>query len=60
MSRDNKLLSAKELADCLGISRRYVYYMAKQNRIPSIRIGRLRRFSYPETIAILKKENGHG
>ncbi len=40
----NKLLSAKEIAEYLGINEMTVYKYAKDGRLPAIRIGKLWRF----------------
>jgi excisionase family DNA binding protein len=39
-----KLLDAKQVADYLGESERWVYQQAKANKIPSIRIGKFVKF----------------
>ena len=41
----SKLLTASEAADLLNVTEWRVYQLARQNRIPTVRLGRLVRFS---------------
>ena len=40
---DDKLLSAEEVANLLGVPRRYVYDLARRGVIPSVRVGKYLR-----------------
>ena len=42
-SRNEKLLSPEQLAECLGIGRTFAYQLLAKKRIPSFTIGKLRR-----------------
>ena len=39
-----RLLSAAEVADLLGVPRSWVYEQSRQGRIPTVALGRYRRF----------------
>lgn len=41
----DKLLTANEVAELLGVHENWVYAAANAGRMPSMRIGRARRFS---------------
>lgn len=43
-----RLLTAPEVAEILGVHVNYIWAEAKRGRIPSITIGRNRRFRTPE------------
>ncbi len=43
-----KFSTAKEIAAFLGMNVYTVYKMAREGRLPSYRLGKLRRFSLPE------------
>lgn len=53
-----RLLTAKELADKLGVHSNYVYALATSGQLPSFRIGGNRRFSWSEVNAWLKEQRG--
>ncbi|CAN5750817.1 hypothetical protein BH10ACI4_BH10ACI4_16990 [soil metagenome] len=48
--RRKKAWTAEELADLLSLSRKHIYKLAKQQRMPSIRMGGAIRFD-PEAVA---------
>lgn len=45
----NRLLAAEEVADCLGVTARWVYNEARAGRLPHIRLGRYIKF-HPDAI----------
>lgn len=49
-----RLVTAPELADYLGVHENWVYAMAKANSIPSLKVGRLRRFQLEAVLAALQ------
>lgn len=51
---NDKLLSAKELADHLRISEDMVYRLCKNPEFPKIPIGRIYRFNYEAVIKFFK------
>jgi excisionase family DNA binding protein len=51
------LMTAKELADVLNVSRQHVYELAALGEIPSLRLGRSVRF---ELNAVLAKVSNRG
>lgn len=57
-SGTERLLDSKELAAKLGINDTTVEQMAKDGRLPSIRIGRLLRFEAAVCIARLRVTDG--
>ena len=52
-----KLLDAKQVAECLGENERWVYRQAKKNKIPSIRLGKYWKFSPAQLQKWLKEKN---
>jgi len=48
-------VSAHYVADLLSIGDSTVYYLAKHNKIPHVRIGQSIRFDADEVLAALKK-----
>jgi excisionase family DNA binding protein len=48
-----RLIDTNELAAALGCSRRHVYDLATEGRIPSVRVGVLWRFDLDEVLASL-------
>jgi len=51
-----RLLSAKELAEKLGVHVNYVYGLAASGQLPSFRIGGTRRFRWSEVEAWLEAQ----
>lgn len=47
-SADHDLMTVKELASFFRVSTGFVYKLAKQNRIPTVKIGRSIRFDLGE------------
>ncbi len=43
-SHDDPLLTADEVADLLSVSKAWVYEQSRQNRIPTVTLGRYRRY----------------
>jgi len=52
--RQERLVSAEELAAELGVSRTVIYRMARNHEIPFYRFGTLKRFSVAEVKAIAR------
>lgn len=48
MDTEERLLTARELADRLGVHANYVYALAKSGGVPSYRFGGNRRFRWSE------------
>jgi len=46
--KTDKLLKPEEIADMLGVSRKTVVIMAREQRLPCVRVGRLVRFDAKE------------
>jgi excisionase family DNA binding protein len=53
------LLTAEQVAECLGISVRMVYELTRQGRIPHVKLGRYYRYR-PEAIEAWLIENERG
>jgi excisionase family DNA binding protein len=58
-----KLISVKELAERLEVSSQFIYNissprMPSHRRLPSIKIGRLRRFNYADVVEYFKRQSG--
>ena len=51
----NRLLTAQEVSELLGVKTSWVYAEARSGRLPHVRIGRYRRFR-PEAIAAWVEE----
>jgi excisionase family DNA binding protein len=51
-----KLLTAEELASRLGVQPSWVNKAAHANRLPHVRIGRYRRFRWPDIEAWLERQ----
>ena len=50
------LVSASEIAECLGIQHQTVYLWVRQKRIPFYRVGRLVKFDEAEVLAHFKSD----
>jgi excisionase family DNA binding protein len=50
------LVSASEIAECLGIQHQTVYLWVRQKRIPFYRVGRLVKFDEAEVLARFKSD----
>lgn len=48
MTPGDRLLSVDEVAELLGVPRRWIYEQTRFNKIPHYRVGRYCRFSLPE------------
>ena len=61
---ETRLLSVRELADLLGVSRQFIYESVKnpdpKKRIPCLRVGKHYRFIAAEVIGWLKEQHGNG
>ncbi len=59
-----RLVSAAEVAEHFGVSRRHLYDLANEGRIPGWRVGSAWRFDLDEVSAALRREaiasNGGG
>lgn len=53
---ESRLLNVEELAERLGVPTSWVYAAAAAERIPSILVGRYRRFDYRHVMAHLEAE----
>jgi excisionase family DNA binding protein len=54
------LLKAHEVAELLGVSAAYVWELSRQGRIPTIRIGRARRYRLESILGWLEKIESTG
>ncbi len=50
-----QLLTPKEAAQLLGVKVNTLYIWALQRKVPSIKLGRCRRFDEDELIALIKR-----
>ncbi len=48
-----RLLSCSQVAELLGMSRRYVYHLAREMKLPAYRFGRVLRFDPKDVIQFL-------
>ena len=55
---DKLLVTAEEAARLLGISRAQAYGMARRGELPSVRVGRLLRFSVDELERWVRERGG--
>src|SRR4051794_17807456 len=55
----NRLLTAQEVAERLGVTAAWVYAQARANRIPHLRLGRYRRF-IPESVEAWASQQEQG
>ena len=53
-----KLLNSQQMGELLGVDSTTVEAMAKDGRVPSIRIGRLLRFEAAVCLAALRRSDG--
>lgn len=53
------LITAKEVAEMLGVNYKTVYEWERQKRIPSVRVGRCVRFRPSELAEWLRKKGAH-
>ena len=54
----NRLLDVSELAERLGVPKGWVYRAAEQQRIPSLKVGKYRRFNWQEVHEALQEDKG--
>jgi len=54
---DERLLTPDQLAEKLSVPLSWVYSRTRSGEIPTIRAGKYCRFSLPEVMAWLKKNN---
>lgn len=52
---DKQYLTAREVADLLGVKEKTLYSWAAEGRIPSHKFGRLRRFFRSDVIDFIKQ-----
>jgi excisionase family DNA binding protein len=52
-----KLLDAEEVAALLGVDQNYIYGQARANKIPSIKLGKYRKFSPSQLAKWLERKN---
>ena len=57
---EEKLMSIKEVAEFLGVSKMAIYKWAKKGFIPCLRVGRQYRFIKEEIIEWAKKRGSRG
>jgi len=56
MPEGTRLLTAGEVASRLGVQQSWVSKAARANRIPHVRVGRYRRFRWPDIEAWLEDQ----
>jgi excisionase family DNA binding protein len=49
------VITAEQLAERLQVSVSHIHQMAKDGKIPSLRIGRARRFEFERVVAALRE-----
>jgi excisionase family DNA binding protein len=54
----DRLVTARDLAELLGVSVDWVYDRARYQGLPKYERGRVLRFSYPEVLAWMRGEEG--
>ena len=54
---DEKLLTVEELAERLSVPLSWIYSRTRSGQIPTIRAGKYCRFSLPEIMEWLRKQN---
>ena len=52
------LLSAEKVAEILGVDKAYIYTQARSGKMPSIKLGKYRRFSPSKIKKWLDRKNG--
>jgi len=52
------LLSAEKVAEILGVDKAYIYSQARSGKMPSIKLGKYRRFSPSKIKKWLDRKNG--
>jgi excisionase family DNA binding protein len=57
LKADSELLSPDELAERLKVPVSWVYEASRQNRIPTVRLGRYVRFRLNDVLKSQRKEN---
>jgi excisionase family DNA binding protein len=57
---DGKLLTAQEVAAMLGVSHEYVWQLSREGRIPTITLGRARRYRRASILAWLEQIESPG
>ena len=57
---EERLLSADEVAELIGMTTNYVYELSRRGRIPTITFGRRRRYRRSAVIRWLKEIEGRG
>lgn len=55
-----KLLTASEVAELLGVSHEYVWQLSREGRIPTITLGRARRYRRTSILAWLEQIESPG
>ena len=57
---EDRLLSADEVAEMIGMTKRYVYELSRRGRIPTITFGRQRRYRRAAVVRWLQEIEGRG
>ena len=57
MADSNRLLRPEEVAERWGVSRSQIYRLAREGALPSVAVGRYRRFR-PESVERFEREGG--
>ena len=57
---EDRLLSADEVAELIGMTTNYVYELSRRGRIPTITFGRHRRYRRSAVIRWLEEIEGRG
>lgn len=57
---DAGLLNAREVADLLGVSHEYVWQLSREGRIPTVTLGRARRYRWASILEWLERIESPG
>jgi len=57
---DSSLWTAHEVADLLGVSHEYVWQLSREGRIPTVSLGRARRYRPESILAWLERIESPG
>jgi excisionase family DNA binding protein len=59
-SSESSLWTAHEVADLLGVSHEYVWQLSREGRIPTVSLGRARRYRRESILAWLERIESPG
>jgi excisionase family DNA binding protein len=60
LSAESPLWTAHEVAELLGVSHEYVWQLSREGRIPTVSLGRSRRYRRDSVLAWLAEIESHG